>query len=60
MAGACNINNDNNNNSNNRNTLVKVIEKLLKYKDHDIETMRMWEMRTETVPVIVGALGLII
>ena len=40
-----------------RNTSTKVIEKLSKYKDLDIESTRMWGMRTETVPVIVGALG---
>ena len=44
--------NNNNNNNNNNN-------KLSKYKDLEIETTRMWGMRTETVPVIVGALGLI-
>ena len=42
-----------------RNTSTKVIEKLSKYKDLDIESTRMWGMRTEIVPVIVGALGLI-
>ena len=42
-----------------RNTSTKVTEKLSKYKDLEIETMRMWGMRTETVPVIVGVLGLI-
>ena len=42
-----------------RNTSTKVIEKLSKYKDLEIETTRMWGMRTETVPVIVGALDLI-
>ena len=43
-----------------RNTSTKgIIEKLSKYKDLEIETTRMWGMRTETVPVIVGALGLI-
>ena len=42
-----------------RNTSTKVIEKRSKYKDLEIETMRMWEMRTETVPVIVGVLRLI-
>ena len=41
----------------NRNTSTKVIEKLSEYKDLEIETMRMWGMRTETVLVIVGALG---
>ena len=42
-----------------RNNSTKVIEKLSKYKELEIETTRMWGMRTETVPVIVGALGLI-
>ena len=37
---------------------MKVIEKLSKYKDLEIETTRMWGMRTETVPIIVGALRL--
>ena len=37
----------------------KVIEKTSKYKDLEAESTRMWGMRTETVPVIVGALGLI-
>ena len=39
-----------------RNTLMKVIEKFPKYKDLEIETKRMWGMRTETVPLIVGTL----
>ena len=38
---------------------MKVIEKLSKYKDLEIETTRMWGMRKETVPIIVGALRLI-
>ncbi|XP_078348127.1 uncharacterized protein LOC144633190 isoform X1 [Oculina patagonica] len=42
-----------------RNTSVKVTEKLSKYKDLEIETGRMWGMRTETIPVIIGALGAI-
>ena len=42
-----------------RNTSTKVIEKLSKYKDLEIETTRMWGLRTESVPIIVGSLGLI-
>ena len=42
-----------------RNTSTKVSEKLSKYKDLEIETTRMWAMRTETAPLIVGALELI-
>ena len=42
-----------------RNTSTKVIEKLSKYEDLKIKIARLWGMRTETVPVIVGALGLI-
>ena len=37
----------------------KELEKLSKYKDLETEIARMWEMKVITVPVIVGALGLI-
>ena len=42
-----------------RNISTKVIEKFSKYKDLEIETTRMRGMRTETVPVIVGARDLL-
>ena len=42
--------NNNNNNNNNNNS---------KYKDLEIKRTRMWGMKTETVPVVIGAVGLI-
>lgn len=39
-------------------TFVKVTEKLTKYKDLHIEVGRMLGMKAETIPVFVGALGL--
>ena len=41
------------------NTSIKLTEKLSKYKDLEIEIEGLWGMKTTTIPVILGALGLI-
>ena len=41
------------------NVAAKVFEKLSKYKDLEIEVEKMWHLKTTTIPVVVGALGLI-
>ena len=41
------------------NTSAKFTGKLSKNRDLEIEVNRMWDMKTETIPVVVGALGLI-
>ena len=40
-----------------KNTLAKVVAELSKYKDLEIEIARLWKMETETIPVVIGALG---
>ena len=41
------------------NIRAKEFEKLSNYKDLKIEIAKMWTMKTKTIPVIVGALGMI-
>ena len=42
-----------------RNIALKETEKKNKFKDLELEIERMWHMRTEVIPVVVGALGTI-
>ena len=42
-----------------RNNSLKTTGKLSRYKDLEIKTTRMWEMKTEAIPIVLGALGLI-
>ena len=42
-----------------QNIPAKEFDKLSNYKDQEIEIQRMWKLRTSTVPVIVGVLGMI-
>ena len=42
-----------------RNVSIKQMEKLSKYKDLEMEVTKMWKMKTSTIPVAVGVLGLI-
>ena len=41
------------------NISAKEFKKLSKYKDLQIKIEKMWHMKTKTVPVIIGALGMI-
>jgi len=42
-----------------RKTYIKVVNKVSKCKDLEIEIARMWKTGTEMIPVVIGALGVI-
>jgi hypothetical protein len=46
-------------NSGDRNLIKKDAEKILKYKDLTTEIQRMWNVKTNVIPVIIGATGTI-
>jgi len=41
------------------NVIKKEAEKILKYKDLTIEIQRMWNVKTNVLPIITGATGTI-
>jgi hypothetical protein len=45
--------------SEDRNVIQKEAENILKYKDLTIEIQRMWNIKTNVIPLITGATGTI-
>ena len=41
------------------NVSLKIFEKLSKYKDLEIEVTKMWHLNTATLPLVIGALGMV-
>ena len=41
------------------NILLKEFDKLSNYKDFEIEVTKMWKLKTKTIPLVIGALGMI-
>ena len=42
-----------------KNIYLKEFQKLSKYKDLEIKATKMWKLKTKTMPVVIGALGMI-
>ena len=38
---------------------LKEFQKLSKYKDLEIEVIKMWKLKKKIIPVVIGALGMI-
>lgn len=41
------------------NVTLKEVEKILKYKDFQIEIQHIWNMEAKVIPIIIGAAGLL-
>ena len=42
-----------------QNNSLKAFQKLSKYKYLEIEVTKMWKLKTNIIPVVIGALGII-